>query len=236
MNILITNDDGIFAPGIAALVQAFAKAGHSVFVCAPDSQRSAASQALSINRPITVKEVSFPGAAAAYAIGGTPADCVKLGLAVLCPDAQAVVSGINRGFNVGTDILYSGTVGAALEGAINGRLAMAVSQPHTREDYRQAAALAVSCFEGLLETPIPHGCVYNLNYPNRDEILGLVPAGMGELHYDERYARGEDDNGRATYTLCGVIDQSRPQSEDYTRLTEGYATYTVLSYDMTARV
>ena len=110
MKVLISNDDGIFAPGIEALVQAFADAGHDVIVCAPDSQRSAASHSLTIGRPLTVKEMDFPGAKKAYAIGGTPADCVKLGVMVLCPDAQAVVSGINKGYNAGTDILYSGTV------------------------------------------------------------------------------------------------------------------------------
>ena len=108
MKVLISNDDGIFAPGIEALVQAFAKAGHEVYVCAPDSQRSAASHSLSIGRPLTVKEMDFPGTVKAYAIGGTPADCVKLGLTVLCPEAEAVVSGVNKGYNVGTDILYSG--------------------------------------------------------------------------------------------------------------------------------
>ena len=111
MKIMISNDDGIFAPGIAALVRAFSQAGHTVVICAPDSQRSAASQALSIHRAMTVEEVPFEGAAQAFAIGGTPADCVKLGLMKLCPDAQAVISGVNHGCNVGTDILYSGTVG-----------------------------------------------------------------------------------------------------------------------------
>ena len=143
MKILISNDDGILAPGIAALVKAFAGAGHEVFVCAPDSQRSAASHSLTIGRKLTAREITMDGAARAYAISGTPADCVKLGLTVLCPGAEAVVSGVNHGLNVGTDVLYSGTVAAAMEGAICGRPAMAVSQTDRRVGYDTAAALAV---------------------------------------------------------------------------------------------
>ncbi|MBR2943430.1 MAG: 5'/3'-nucleotidase SurE [Clostridia bacterium] len=233
MNILITNDDGIKAPGIAALVRAFSSAGHTVVVCAPDSQRSAASQALTIARPMTVREMPFDGAVQAFAIGGTPADCVKLGLLKLCPQAQAVVSGINCGYNVGTDILYSGTVGAAVEGAINARPAMAVSQPRSREEYDRAAALAVQAFEGMIAEPLPFGCVLNVNYPDCDEIRGLVRARMQPLHYDEQYVPGMDENGALTYTLMGVIEKGCAQSEDYERLCEGYATATVISYNMT---
>ena len=235
MNILITNDDGIFAPGIAALVRAFSAAGHTVTVCAPDSQRSAASQALTINRPICVKKVAFEGAAAAFAIGGTPADCVKLGLAKLCPEAEAVISGVNKGFNTGTDILYSGTVGAALEGAINGRLAMAVSRPHTGEDYDSAAQLAAALFAELEKDPIPAGCVLNLNYP-AGELRGVKRAEMGYLHYDEVYAPGTLEDGTEAYTLCGVVKEGIAQSEDYALLLEGYATVSVLNFGMTDRV
>ncbi len=232
MKILISNDDGIFAPGIEALVKAFSEAGHEVFVCAPDSQRSAASHSLSIGRPLTVKAVDFPGAAKAYAIGGTPADCVKLGLTVLCPQAQAVVSGINRGYNVGTDILYSGTVAAAMEGAICARPALAVSQSERRKDYAHAAALAVQMFEKMTRHPLPPLSVLNVNYPDADEIRGIVTAKMGALHYDEIYTPTVFE-GCPAYVLNGTIDESKPQSEDYVHLREGYATVTVLHYDMT---
>lgn len=232
MRILISNDDGIFAPGIAALVKAFSAAGHEVIVCAPDSQRSAASHSLSIGKKIAVKEIPFEGAAKAYAIGGTPADCVKLGLTVLCPQADAVVSGINKGYNVGTDILYSGTVAAAMEGAICGRPALAVSQTEKRADYAKAAALAVQMFDQMTENPLAPLSVLNLNYPECDEIKGVVTAKMGQLHYDEVYTPIVED-GVAAYVLAGVIEESRPQSDDYAKLCQGYATVTVLHYDMT---
>ena len=230
MKILISNDDGIFAPGIAALAKAFSGAGHEVLVCAPDSQRSAASHSLSINRPLTVKEVEFPGAAKAYAIGGTPADCVKLGLTVLCPQAQAVVSGVNRGYNAGTDILYSGTVAAAMEGAICGRPALAISQSEKRADFSRAALLAVQLFDRLMENPLAPLRVLNVNYPDCDEIRGVVTARMGQLHYSETYRPVEHDGLRA-YALSGVVRRDVGQSDDYEKLCQGYATVTVLHYD-----
>jgi len=232
MKILISNDDGIFAPGIEALVRAFAQAGYEVLVCAPDSQRSAASHSLSIGRKITVQEIPFDGAAKAYAIGGTPADCVKLGLTVLCPQAEAVISGVNRGYNAGTDILYSGTVAAAMEGAICGRPAMAVSQMEKRVDYTKAAELAVRMFEKLKAYPLPPLSVLNINYPQCDEIKGVAAAKMGQLHYKEHYMPTVND-GKPAYILTGEIDQGRAQSDDYEKLCQGYATVTVLGYDMT---
>lgn len=234
MRMLISNDDGIFAPGIEALVKAFAAAGHEVFVCAPDSQRSAASHSLSIGRPLTVKEVEFPGAMKAYAIGGTPADCVKLGLTVLCPQAETVVSGINKGYNVGSDILYSGTVAAAMEGAICGRPALAVSQMEKRADYTNAARLAVQLHDKLMDNPLPPLSVLNVNYPQVDEIRGVVTAQMGPLIYTETYAPTVYQ-GEAAYVLSGQVDHSKAQSDDYEKLLKGYATVTVIHYDMTER-
>jgi len=234
MKILISNDDGIFAPGIAALVKAFAKAGHEVLVCAPDSQRSAASHSLSIARPIAVKETEFDGATKAWAIGGTPADCVKLGLTVLCPEAEAVVSGVNRGYNVGSDILYSGTVAAAMEGAICGRPALAVSQHEGRKEYDSAAKLAVGVFKQMKLEPLS---VINLNYPEKETEAGkisfVMPAVMEQLHYAEEYVPGKSETGETTYTLMGKVRDDIEQSDDYQKLCEGFATVTVLKADMT---
>jgi len=183
---------------------------------------------------MTVQEQAFEGAVRAYAIGGTPADCVKLGLMVLCPEAEAVVSGVNRGYNVGTDILYSGTVAAAMEGAICGRAALAVSQSEKRADYEAAAQLAVSMFEKMMENPLEPLCVLNLNYPSCDAIRGVVTANMEPLYYRENYVPTAF-NGKAAYALHGEIDGGRRQSEDYQRLCEGYATVTILRGDLTDR-
>ncbi len=231
MKILISNDDGIFAPGIAALVKAFAGSGYEVLVCAPDSQRSAASHSLTIGRKLTAKEIAMDGAAKAYAISGTPADCVKLGLTVLCPEAEAVVSGVNHGTNVGTDVLYSGTVAAAMEGAICGRPAMAVSQMEKRAEYDTAAALAVQVFEKMTAHPLAPLRVLNLNCPACDEIRGVVMAKLEQLHYTESYV--PEAPGSMTYVLSGEVDQGKRQSDDYARLTQGYATVTIVQADMT---
>lgn len=234
MKVLISNDDGVFAPGIAALVRAFAAAGHEVTVCAPDGQRSAASQSLTIARPLVVREVQVEGAKQAYAIGGTPADCVKLGLACLCPEAEAVISGVNHGYNAGSDVLYSGTVGAAMEGALSGLPALAISLGSAREDtYDKAAATAVTAFGAMLAHPLPPCSVLNINYPTCDEAKGLVAAPMEQLHYDETYTKGVNAAGETTYTLTGCIAPGRRQSRDYELLEQGYATMTVLHYDMT---
>lgn len=232
MKVMISNDDGIFAPGIAALTKAFCEAGHEVVVCAPDSQRSAASHSLSIGRPVTVRKMELDGAAQAFAIGGTPADCVKLGLTVLSTDCEAVISGVNCGYNVGTDILYSGTVAAAMEGAICGLPALAVSQPHDRKDYAQAAAMAVQVFEKMMEAKPEPYTVWNLNYPPADCPKGLVTAAMEPLHYNETYVLKASEDGCDTYVLNGVIDQNRKQSDDYEKLSRGFATLTVLHADM----
>lgn len=231
MKILISNDDGIFAPGIAALVRAFAAAGHEVCVCAPDSQRSAASHSLTIGRRIAVKETSFPGAQRAYAIGGTPADCVKLGLTVLCPEAEAVVSGVNHGCNVGTDVLYSGTVAAAMEGAICGRPALAVSQMAGRAEYERSSALAVQLLDMMTAHPLPPLCVLNLNCPEQEEIRGLVTAKLEQLHYTESYVPEAPET--LSYVLSGEVDAKRQQSDDYAKLMQGYATVTIVHADMT---
>ena len=235
MKILISNDDGIFAPGIAALVRAFSAAGHEIIVCAPDGQRSAASHSMTLTAPIDVKEIAFEGAARAYAIGGTPVDCVKLGVNKLHPEVDFVLSGINRGWNCGSDIIYSGTVGAAREGAIFGYPAMAVSLSPEREDlYDNAAQLAVSVFEKVLGHPLPARAMINVNYPAADEPLGVKAVPMKPTHYDERYTRHEREDGSVYYTLSGEINMTMERGEDdWSCLEAGYAKVTVIGVDMT---
>lgn len=237
MKILIANDDGIFAPGIAALVRAFSAAGHEIIVCAPDGQRSAASHAMTLFQPIDVKEVAFEGAAKAYAIGGTPVDCVKLGVNKLHPEVEFVLSGINKGWNCGSDIIYSGTVGAAREGAIFGYPAMAVSlAPHREDLYDQAAQLALRMFDVLRDHPLPPHALLNVNHPAADEPLGVAAVPMKHTHYNEHFDRHEREDGSVYYTLSGSIDMSMEKGrDDWSMLENGYATATVLGFDMTDR-
>lgn len=236
MNILVSNDDGITAPGIHALAGAFARAGHRVAVVAPDRQRSAASHSLTLSEPLTVREAAVPGAHVAYAVSGTPADCVKLGLRNLFPEAEFVLSGVNHGYNAGSDVLYSGTVAAAMEGALEGRPAMAVSLSHSREDtYDLAAQAALALFGVLGACPLPPLSVLNVNYPGVDRARGIKAAPLKELRYNDVYVRERDASGAVCYRLTGSADETVPEGEDdFTWLRRGYATVTVLGFDMTA--
>ncbi len=232
MRVLIANDDGIDAPGIHALVRAFAQAGHEVTVAAPDRQRSAASQSMTMDRPIAVREQKVPGAVRAYAIGGTPVDCVKVALNKLCTDAEIVVSGINRGYNVGSDVLYSGTVGAAMEAALCGRAAIAVSLSHEREDLYDLAAQAALEVLPLMKY-VPEYAVLNLNYPAVDNIKGVKAVPLKRMQYLDEYVRSEDEDGQVFYTLAsGQFADMSEEDDDFTWISRGYETLTILGYDM----
>ena len=234
MRILISNDDGIGAPGIDALVRAFSGAGHELTVVAPDGQRSAASHSVTIEGEIAVERREFPGAARAFAVRGTPADCVKIGLRTLAPDCEFVLTGINRGYNIGVDVLYSGTVGAAMEGALAGCPAMAVSLGKRREDhYDLAAEQALSLFEMLVRHPLPPLCMANLNIPETDRVEGLVATSLRPLRYDDAYTLARREGGVDYYRLGGWIEEDgAPGDDDLTWLQRGCATLTILSYDM----
>lgn len=237
MKILISNDDGIDAAGIRALVHAFGAAGYDVAVGAPDGQRSAASHSMTFARPLPVSERQLDGAKAAFAIGGTPVDCVKLALHTLCPDAEAVVSGINHGYNAGSDVLYSGTVGAAMEGALNGRPALAVSLAHGSEHFDEAAQLAVRVFARMMERPLPPLTVLNLNYPAGEQITGIKAVPLKPTRYTEAYAPCVLEDGRPGYRLVpgDGPDRTPPGEDDWSYLEAGYATLTALTFDMTQR-
>ncbi len=235
MKILIANDDGIHAPGLYALVSAMTEAGHEVIVSAPDGQRSAASHSVTLQGPICVREDAVPGAVKAYAVSGTPADCVKLALTELVKDVDLVLSGINRGFNAGIDVLYSGTVAAAMEGAFFGRKAMAVSLGRDREDlYPAAAALAVKMVSRMEKMEIPPYSMLNLNYPETDQLQGIRVTGLRATKYKDGYHRKELPDGSWEYELYGYVDEpDAHDDDDYSWLTQGYATLTVLNFDMT---
>ena len=233
MRILIANDDGIQAEGLRTLVRAFSDAGHEVSVAAPDGQRSATSHSVTLGRPVPVRRAEVPGAKRAWSIGGMPADCVKLALRSLAPDTEFVLSGINHGYNMGTDVLYSGTVGAAMEAALGGRPGMAVSLGRESGDFSQAARIALAVFGMLEEFPLPRLHIANLNVPDTPEILGLRAVPLCPVWYDDRYDCERDAEGNEFYTLSGALSKSIPDGEDdYHLLLKGYATLTILSYNL----
>lgn len=237
MKILLTNDDGIQAVGLRSLYHALVRAGHEVHVVAPVTEMSAVGHAVTLAAPLRVKifdEKNFYG----QGVSGTPADCVKLGLTTLL-DSQPdlVVSGINAGANVGVDILYSGTVSAATEGALMGLPALAVSfdgfNPHDLSEQGDRTAE----FLGMVDwAALPRHCVLNLNFPDMPvaQVKGLRVCPQTRAGYNDWYEERVDPRGKKYYWLTGVIPPERVSAgKDRALLTEGYMTLTPLRFDFT---
>ncbi|MBQ8506383.1 MAG: 5'/3'-nucleotidase SurE [Clostridia bacterium] len=236
MHILISNDDGIFAPGIKALAKAAVDAGHKVTIFAPDTQRSAASHSISLSRPLKVLAVDYDWDIPAYSVDGSPADCVRVGV-YLCREkgepADLVLSGVNKGANRGAAILYSGTVSAAMEGSLCGVPGVAVSLCHyTSEEFALSAALGVKTAEWAVHHPLPRGEIYNLNVPCREEILGIRAASVShEFIGDPLYTLLED----GSYIVANTPDVLPAKEDGDMELTRaGYATLSVLTWNLQA--
>ncbi|MGI6737095.1 MAG: 5'/3'-nucleotidase SurE [Anaerovoracaceae bacterium] len=241
MNILVTNDDGIEARGIRRLAEALAaEEDVAVYVAAPDSQRSAASHAITTGGAITLHEVSFPTARRALETSGTPADSVKLGIRFFRSqdiEMDMVYSGINHGSNLGTDTLYSGTVGAAVEGAMNGKPSVAVSvNSHQPTHFDYACELAVRTLRALRRHH-PGAVTFNINTPNlpREEILGFRCTHLGPREYDEWFSPRDTAGGTAEYEYRGrpVVYDSHNVDVDVIADQDRYASITPLQYDLT---
>ena len=235
MHIMISNDDGIFAPGIRALALAARQAGHRVTIFAPDSQRSAASHSLSIGKPVRAKQVEYEEGIAAWAVDGTPADCVRLGLYLMRDEGvDCVLSGVNNGANRGAAILYSGTVGAAMEASLCSVPGVAVSLcSYRNEAFEEAARLGVKTAEWAVEHPLPRGEIYNLNVPRRERVLGIrATAVSNEFMVDPLYTLQED----GSYLLAdndATTPESAPDTDMMVNRT-GYASLSILRWNLLA--
>lgn len=181
MRILLTNDDGIHAPGLAALAEALKSLG-DVTIVAPAAEQSGVGLSITYLHPLMVRQEQRDGRLYGHAVHGSPADCVKLGILEFCdPEPDLVVSGINSGSNVGINVLYSGTVAGAIEGAFFGKTSIAVSLAQgTPPDYAAAARYAVGVIERLLASNPPAGSLWNLNLPDTrpEGPRGLKPVRM----------------------------------------------------------
>ncbi|MDD2901493.1 MAG: 5'/3'-nucleotidase SurE [Syntrophales bacterium] len=239
MLILVTNDDGIYAPGLAALYQELRRLG-KVTVVAPESEQSAVGHAISLNTPLRVKKAPLAGDGWGWAVSGTPADCVKIALAELLPEPpDLVVSGINLGPNVGINVLYSGTVSAATEAAILGvRQAVAVSLDTYKDaDFATAARITGKLLARLQEEKPPgEQLCLNINLPALPEeaIKGvrLTRQDTGPLveHFDCRI----DPRERQYYWLAEINSrQDLDPDTDYAALQAGYISITPLHHDLT---
>jgi len=206
LNILITNDDGIHAPGIFALKQALEKIAN-VLVVAPDTERSAVGHAITLSDPLRVTETYTENSLLGYAVNGTPADCVKLGLRCISEKSiDVVVSGINMGPNTATNIMYSGTVSAAAEAVIMGIPGLAVSlTSFDIPEFEYSCSLAKQLVQKIVENGLPEGTLLNVNVPAipPNEIEGIVITRQGKGRYEEFFDKRIDPNNRTYYWMTG---------------------------------
>ena len=220
MKLLISNDDGVFAMGIRALADTLAAAGHQVVVVCPDRERSATGHGLTLHDPIRAESVKgvFHPQIQAWACSGTPSDCVKLALgAILDSPPDMVLSGINQGANLGTDVLYSGTVSAAMEGVIEGIPAIAFSlTSFTSRDFAPAAQFARQLLDTIKAQPLPEPMLLNINIPPvaAAEMPGCVIARQGVRRYIDMFEKRVDPRGKTYYWLAGEVLEPVAHDED----------------------
>ena len=210
MNILVSNDDGVFALGIRALANGLAKAGHQVTVVCPDRERSATGHGLTLHEPLRVEQAEgvFDPEVTAWACSGTPSDCVKLALDAILPEKpDFLVSGINHGANLGTDVLYSGTVSAAMEGVLEGVSAIAISLLSGYSNFQPAANFAVQLIAELEKQPLSLPVLLNVNIPPVEaaEIQPPLIARQGVRRYFDQFEKRVDPRGRTYYWLAGEV-------------------------------
>jgi 5''/3''-nucleotidase SurE len=238
MKLLVTNDDGVHAKGIYALAKELQKY-HEVIIVAPDDQRSASSHSITLTRPLRVKEEKLEGLnVKAYSVDGTPADCVRIALDQLISEKiDMVVSGINRGFNLGADILYSGTVSAAIEAAINKIPSAAVSTDVTDElsDYEVAAIYAEKIITEAYKNNIKEDFVLNINVPLKPlkDIKGIKVSKIGGCVYSNYFQEMSLEGETRVFEIKGRINEDHFYETDTKFIKEGFVTVTPLHYDLT---
>jgi 5'-nucleotidase len=238
MRFLLTNDDGIYAKGLSALYEELSKDADCLIV-APEVEQSAVGHAITIFRPLMVRRAAKDGRFLGYAVAGTPADCVKIGVKELSDTpVDLVVSGINKGANVGINVLYSGTVSAATEGIILGIPSLAVSlDSHHDADYSFAARFARKMAAFMVKNGPFTGSALNVNVPAlpEEEIKGVAVTRQGRARLTESFDKRTDPRDNIYYWLAGEAQSSveeEPDSDAYA-LQRGMITITPLYYDLT---
>ena len=233
MHILLSNDDGYEAPGIVCLANHLASIAR-ITVVAPDRNRSGASNSLTLDNPI--RATTMPNGF--IRVDGTPTDCVHLAITgLLEQEPDIVVSGINTGANLGDDVLYSGTVAAAMEGRFLGLPAMAVSLfGHDPKHYETAARVVCLLLDGLAGAPLPVDTILNINVPDRpyEQLLGLKTTRLGHRHKSEPVVKSHDPRGREIYWVGPPgEEQHAGPGTDFQAVREGYVSITPLHVDLT---
>lgn len=243
MRILIANDDGIHAPGIKALAKRLSEdPRHDVYVVAPDRERSATGHSLTLHKPLRVEEVELEGdMRRCWSTTGTPSDCVKLAISVLLEEQpELVVSGINSGPNLGTEVLYSGTVAAAMEGAFLNVPSVAVSLGATGEKkrYDSAAEFMARFIDLYPEAHLGSKTLINVNVPNLplDEIKGVKVTALGVRLYNDWFEKRHDPRGKDYYWFTGhAIEEGETEGSDAHALLHDFISVTPVTFNMTDR-
>ncbi|WP_437230535.1 5'/3'-nucleotidase SurE [Planctomicrobium sp. SH661] len=238
MKILLVNDDGIHAPGLRAMHAALKELG-DVHVVAPLVEQSGVSHRITYLHPILIKEIQHEGEHYGWAVDGSPADCVKMGVLELCHgEPDLIVSGINSGANVGINVLYSGTVAAAIEGAFFGITSIAVSLAQgTPPDYQATAIRALHLIRQLLKNQPKKGMLWNVNFPNTtpEGPRGVKLVSMEVNRHADTIEKRIDPRGRPYYWsgLDPMKNHKLASGYDVNELHEGFATVTPLHFDLT---
>lgn len=242
MKILISNDDGILSNGIRALIEALSPC-HDVYVVAPDRERSAAGHSLTLHTPLRVEEVDPKyGAKRCWMTTGTPGDCVKLAINAILSEEEKpdlVISGINHGPNLGADILYSGTVSCAMEGAMMGYPSIATSLASMKteyEDFKFAANFIAELLNRLDAYKIPAKTILNINIPGleKDDIGGIAVTELGSRMFTDEYEKRVDPRGKVYYWMAGeLITEPESSSTDIAAVRNNMISITPITYEMT---
>jgi len=238
LNILISNDDGINSLGLITLPQTISEIAN-VTVVAPDRERSATAHAITMHKPLRVEEVEIPGCKVlAYKVNGTPSDCVKLALEALLDETpDLVLSGINRGPNLGTDVIYSGTVSAALEAALLGIPGIALSVAgHENVEFNHAADFAKRLIQQVAKKEFPKDTLLNVNIPNvgPENIAGIAVTHLGTIKYKNSFERRTDPRGKVYYWLAGeAVEDINDKGADVWAIKNNYISVTPILIDLT---
>jgi 5'-nucleotidase len=239
LRILLTNDDGIFAEGLQVLAREIRKIAE-IYVMAPDHEQSATGHAITMHRPLRAERVKFLNSPdlPAWAVNGTPADCVKLAVESILPERpELVISGINRGANLGTDVLYSGTVSAAIEAVILGIPAIAVSLAEYYEPrFEYAAEFVAGLAKVMVKRQVPSDTLLNVNVPNcdREKMRGLAVTKLGVRQYKNSFEARTDPRGRTYYWLAGeLVDSVHEHDTDVAAIKSCKISVTPIQHDLT---
>lgn len=233
MHILVTNDDGVLSPGLRALANAMRKLA-SVCVVAPEREQGAVGHSITLHKPLRLTRIKKD----VYAVNGTPSDCVVLAVTQLLRQPPAlVVSGINRGVNLGDDVTYSGTVSAALEGTLLGVPSMAISQDGTQNfNFKTAAFYAWRIAKTVLERGLPDETFLNVNIPDRlrASIAGVQMTSLSRRRFENPVVEKVDPRGRKYYWIAGTrISWERHPHSDYEAVRQGRVSITPVHIDLT---